>query len=638
VPRVTVLNQNHARRIASTFAYVDNLLQTVERLASTPGIRQSEFTREQPDLSETEARLLLSLVVTARERMLTTLEHLGLPRPQANLSARWSVMTAFRFVDIALSELTAKELGGYGRIDAGSAAEVTAVASELRELIARGREMLSPHAGEKLRDRLAVLGGPAGEVLRLAEETSRQLGLVEVRALIAAAADRVEASTIDIGIFGRVSSGKSSLINALVGTPLLPVGATPVTAVPLRVLHGADAIEVAFVDGHRESIDSSHLADYATERGNRDNVKRVESILIQVPRVPQGVVLLDTPGIGSLSHSGPAQAFAWLPRCDLGIVLIAAGTPIGRDELALVSGLTNAGIQIEILLSKSDLISESERDAAIDYVRAEVSRATGVSKVAVRAVSVMPSDVALLQRWRDGELLPLVAARQRVASEARTRRVRAILAALNGGLANRHTIDSWKLGLHRARADAESEISAAAEELEASARPTLDRAASDVVSAWRGGADARTAAQHALLEAPNRALTRARSAADRTLGSVQQTTDAESGARIPPLFDPRFLDALPIAPRPGRLDRLLGAMRARQQLRSLAGPLDDAYGTYANRVRAWGLERMEENLERVRSSRSVPLDSDVAVPDAGIAPELRSLAALIDRYFPSGTG
>jgi hypothetical protein len=51
-----------------------------------------------------------------------------------------------------------------------------------------------------------------------------------VRPLIPAAAERSGAGTIDIGIFGRFRSGKSSLINALVGAPLLPTGATPVTS------------------------------------------------------------------------------------------------------------------------------------------------------------------------------------------------------------------------------------------------------------------------------------------------------------------------------------------------------------------------------------------------------------------------
>lgn len=618
------LNANHARRILSTFAYIDGLLQRIERLAEA---QSSEFASEQPDLSETEGRLLLSLVETARHRMLATVDHLGITRPKTNLSARWSAATAFRFIDIALSDLTPQTLRGYGTIDANSAAEVNAVAGELRDLIARGRELLQPQEGERLRDRLVGIEGPLGEILRAAEELSTRLGLVEVRSLIAAAAERATTNTIDIGIFGRVSSGKSSLINALVGAPLLPVGATPVTAVPLRVVHGPDAIEVFFADGRTESIDATRLSDFATEAGNRDNVRRVQSILIHTPRLPDGLALLDTPGVGSLSQSGPAQAFAWLPRCDLGIVLVAAGTPLGRDELALVSGLTHAGIAVDVLLSKSDLISESERTAAVDYVKGEVVRASGRSDISVRAVSVMESARHLLDHWREEELTPMVAARLRVAEASRARRIRALLGALNASMVDQPALDRSSVDLHRARIDAEREISEATDGLQGSARSKLSDGAEAVAAAWHSGADANAVVRQALLDAPNHALSRARAAADHILEIAGITGSDDAAGRIPPLFDPPFLDALPVAASPGGLDRLLGRTRAAHQLGPLADPLEEAYGTYANRVRAWGIERLDATFERIASAR--PRDT------AHIAPELGALAQMIDAHFPT---
>jgi hypothetical protein len=617
------LNENQRRRVASTFSYIDALLQSVERLAHA---QPTEFTRERPDLTETESRLLLSLTEAARTRMLATMDHLGLERPSANLSARWSITTTFRFIDIALSELTPKTLAGYGAIDERSASEVSAVTSDLRELVARGRELLQPHEGEKLRLRLAGIPGPLGEVLRAAEEASRRLGVVEVRSLIAAAADRATTDTIAVGVFGRVSSGKSSLINALIGEPVLPVGATPVTAVPLRVEHGGASIDVLFADGRSDGIDVAQLPEYATEAGNRDNARRVQSITIHTPRLVEGLALLDTPGVGSLSHSGPAQAFAWLPRCDVGIVLVAAGTPLGRDEFALVSGLTQAGIEVEILLSKSDLLSESERSSALEYVRSELTRAAGAANVSVRPVSVVPTELYLLERWRDERLVPLIAARQRVAEHARARRMHALLGALNAAMRQRGPLDRAGIDLHRIRNDAEHEIAAAAEELEAAVYDSLHAAADAVAEAWNAGADARGAARRALLEPPTRALSRARVAADRALEHVE-LPEQEAAARIPPLFDPPWLDALPIARSAGLFDRLFARGRARQQLARLAKPVNDAYGTYANRIRAWGRERLDENFRRVTALRTRA--------GSPLVPELEDLSRLIEAYFPS---
>jgi hypothetical protein len=606
----------------------------VERLARGPAGPRSAFDAALPDLGETEARLLLALVQSARQRMLLTLDHLGLARPQAKLSARWNVMTTLRYADIALSELNVSGMRGYGGIDTGSAAEVMAAATELRELIGHGRELLQSDHEAGLRDRLAHLEGPAGEVLRLAESLSTEVGAVEVRALVAAAAERVAAGTVDIGVFGRVSSGKSSLINALITAPLLPVGATSVTAVPIRVGHGPDAIDVTHADGRRERIDAAALRAFATEEENPDNTRRVESIEIHTPHVAEGLVLLDTPGIGSLSRSGPAQAFAWLPRCDLGIVLVAAGTPLGRDELALVSGLAHAGIAVEVLLSKSDLLAPRERSAAVAYVRTEMARATGIGDVRVRVVSVVPSDVALLDRWRDDELAPLVGARQRAAAASLGRRLRAILHAMRVAMAERPTVDTWKLELQRARAEAEREVRAAADDVEEAARDALARTSEAVAEAWRDGEDARAAAQRTLLDAPNRALDRVRLAADRLLDGSHGGPEGDAVARLPPLFDPPLVDELPIAPSPGIVDRMFTHSSARRQLAPLARALDDALGTYANRLRAWGLQRIEEHVERVASARAGTRAAEDSDP-AHFPPILRPLAALIDRHFPA---
>jgi hypothetical protein len=50
--------------------------------------------------------------------------------------------------------------------------------------------------------------------------------------------DRMESAAFEVGVFGRVSSGKSSLLNYILQTDVLPIGVTPVTAIPTRISHG----------------------------------------------------------------------------------------------------------------------------------------------------------------------------------------------------------------------------------------------------------------------------------------------------------------------------------------------------------------------------------------------------------------
>lgn len=621
-PAPATLNPNHVRRIASTFTYVDGLLREVERLAR---LEPGPFAREQADVGPTEARLLLALVETARGRMLLMLEHLGLPRPKANLSARWSIVTALRFIDIALSDLTEGTLRGYGTIDTGSASEVAAASAELRGVIDRGRDLLQPQEAARLQARLATVSGPLGEVLRRAEEISTAHGIVEVRALIGAAADRAEANTIDVGIFGRVSSGKSSLVNAVIGVAVLPVGATPVTAVPLRVTNGPDEIRVCFANEHDQAIEPARLAEFATEANNPDNVRNVRSILIHTPLLAEGLALLDTPGVGSMSQSGPAQAFAWLPRCDLGVVLVPAGTPLGRDELALVNGLTQAGIPVEVLLSKSDLLSTSDREAALEYLRRELGRNADTSRVTVRPVSVAASARELFLSWWQEELIPMIADRRSIAAESFAGRVRAIISALDAALQHRSEGREASLDLQRVRLEAQGDIESTSNDLEGAGAGASQRAAAAISSAWRAGNDGRDAARRALIETATVALGRARAAADRVLEASGRDGAADAGHRIPPLFDPPLLDSLPVPPRPSVFDRMSPQSTARRRLAPIKKPLDDAYSTFSLRLRAWALQRLEENMEQVTALRTDGAELH--------APELRALTELADTYF-----
>jgi len=57
----------------------------------------------------------------------------------------------------------------------------------------------------------------------------------------------------------------------------------------------------------------------------------------------EGVVYVDTPGLGSLATAGAAETKAYLPRCDLGIVLIDAGSTLTQDDLATIQTLYEAG-------------------------------------------------------------------------------------------------------------------------------------------------------------------------------------------------------------------------------------------------------------------------------------------------------
>ncbi|MGH7669054.1 MAG: dynamin family protein [Gemmatimonadaceae bacterium] len=621
------LNASQRRNVSSTFSYVDGLLRKIEHAIAGEG---SPFAPERPDIGPGESRLLGALVQGVRQRMLLALDRLGIPRPRPALSARWSVETTFNFADIAIAELNEASLRGYGTLDPAAAAEVTAVAGDLRRVLERGHELFRGPSGVDLKDRLRSVPGDVGDVLRTLEALSTEHGLVEIRAPIVAAAERATAKTFDVGVFGRVSSGKSSLINAIVGRPVLPVGSTPVTAVPVRIQHGPPAATVTFVDGRRETVALAAIPEYATEARNPENVREVAAVDVTVPEVSPGLLLLDTPGVGSLALSGAAQTFAWLPRCDLGLVLVAAGTPLGKDELSLVTALHGAGIGIHVLLSKADLLSLDDRKASIAYLRRDLARAVDDAVgMSVSAVSAKPEAVDLLDAWKTRELAPLVASRREAAEQALRRRLSALVNMAGRAYAGRQQLmDEHVLSRQKVHVAAERRIKDAADALDAGVGDDLDRVARAVADAWRSGGDGRATAQHQLMNRPAEALAAVRRAADSPLDEAEGDgvgAVGETGARIPPLFDPELLEAIPVGAHGGTVARMLGWRSVRHDLEPLAEPLTAAYGRYAARIRAWGLARLAENTARGPSGPEDDGSTPLPPPFDGLLARLRTM-------------
>jgi len=589
---VPALNENQVRRIAATFSYVDDLLKDIEALTHPD---PSPFARERPDLTQDEGRLLLSFVGLARSRMLAALDRLGIPRPQQKLSARRSVSVALACADDALSELDTRSLRGYGALDPAAGEEVSALAADLQTLVHRGAALLREQDEGGLAEQVARVPGPAGQVLRQLLSVSTKHGLAEVRPLIAAAAERATATTLDVGVFGRVSAGKSSLINALVGSAVLPVGATPVTAVPVRIGHGAERVEVRFREARPRLIPIEELPVYATEEKNPQNSRGVRSIEIALPGAPLGVRFLDTPGVGSLASSGAAQAFAWLPRCDLGLVLVAAGTPLGRDETALVSGLRHAGIDCCLLLSKADLLDEADRERARGYIGAELEGLLGPEhRVEQRAVSTRPGFSAGLDSLQAEILRPLAVDHVHRATQALRTRLERLVAVTAAGLNGATPAsDAAAVELEKHRGAAGQAIGKATDALAGSAKRVLEDAASGVTQAWAEREDGAARARAAIVAAANRGLSFVRESVDAARSGANASAEAD-GRRLPPLFDPPFLDAIKSLPRPRFTPALLRRTLARNAVAPLLPFLDESLARYASRLRAWGEGALKE--------------------------------------------
>jgi GTP-binding protein EngB required for normal cell division len=186
------------------------------------------------------------------------------------------------------------------------------------------------------------------------------------------------------------------------------VGVNPITAVPTKLRYGTSLqAAVTYGDGRNEIIPIEQLAAMVTEQGNPGNLRNVVRALVEVPsrRLKQGIVLVDTPGLGSLARKGAAETLAYLPVCDLALLLIDAGTTLNEEDIGTLRLLYEAGIPALVLLSKSDLMAEGDLHRAVAYIEQQLDRELGIT-IRVHAVSSVPAARVLLDHFFERELLP----------------------------------------------------------------------------------------------------------------------------------------------------------------------------------------------------------------------------------------
>lgn len=456
---MTSLNESQRRSVLLGCLDIDRRL--AEMTALLVQTRDpSPFASYTNDLAPTEARVIQDYFTHLRETMLTWLRQQGVPVEVSRSSLRWTFQVHLTALHVAVAEMGPEKLRGYGPLDPAGRAAAVQLQHDLDRLVGRAAAYLRQGLGRDLQGRLARLGAAPAQVgtLTLLDQVILRWGLVEFRPLLDQIVGRLEAPQFEIAVFGRVSSGKSSLLNHIAGQDVLPVGVTPVTAVPTRLERGDQpAAIVSFAEVQPRTVPLTELGEYASEEGNPGNRKHVTAIRVRVPspRLREGVVLVDTPGIGSLAWGGGAETLAYLPRCDLGIVLIDAASTLTPDDLALLRALYEAAVPAQLVLSKADLLGPADRQRAAEYVRDQLGRELGLD-LPVHPVSTVGADEALLTRWFGQEIEPLLA-RHRALAEASLGRKAAhlresVAAALETLLAQRQTGTARD---ERARGDAE---------------------------------------------------------------------------------------------------------------------------------------------------------------------------------------
>lgn len=212
---------------------------------------------------------------------------------------------------------------------------------------------------------------------------------------------------LNVAVFGRFKAGKSSFLNHLLGRPLLPVGAIPVTSVVTEIEYGPrERAEVRFLDGRHEPISADEIVEFVAEERNPENSKRVATVRVELPAIERysGIRFVDTPGLDSVFAHNTDASLEWLPNVGLALVAVGVDPPLSQRDLELIGSLRRFTPNISLLLTKVDLLEESERVQVADFVRTQLAR-YGDGPVRVFPYSVRPGFEQLRAEIEEGLLV-----------------------------------------------------------------------------------------------------------------------------------------------------------------------------------------------------------------------------------------
>ncbi|BCG47965.1 hypothetical protein GEOBRER4_n2823 [Citrifermentans bremense] len=228
---------------------------------------------------------------------------------------------------------------------------------------------------------------------------------------------------LKVCLVGAFSSGKSSLINTLIGENILPTALEETTALPTFIEYGEE-LAMQLVN---QSMETTPLTVVEFQQYTIAAPEGAAFTLLKLPQPwLQGLLLIDLPGLGGSSEEARSYTLAQIRLADVLVYMIPARGPASED-LETLAEIGSYGKRIKIVVSHWDEVEAAaaagqqvpdlsrwaehiQQGAGLKTVRLEGVSRFGHGKEAVLEFLARALDDASLIRERrfKAELEPLV--------------------------------------------------------------------------------------------------------------------------------------------------------------------------------------------------------------------------------------
>jgi small GTP-binding protein len=173
-------------------------------------------------------------------------------------------------------------------------------------------------------------------------------------------------------VVGEFNSGKSAIINALLGQKLLKEGVTPTTTQINLLRYGTEQEQIS-INEHQQVV--TLLADFLAE-----------------------ISIVDTPGTNAIIRAHETITEQFVPRSDLVLFITSADRPFTESERAFMEKIRDWGKKVVLIINKIDILQDpSELEQVESFVQENARLLLGITP------EIFPVSARLALKAKQGE-------------------------------------------------------------------------------------------------------------------------------------------------------------------------------------------------------------------------------------------
>ena len=228
-------------------------------------------------------------------------------------------------------------------------------------------------------------------LLKTSQALAKQYGKEEKYENLSKLLENGKDKSLVLLVCGEFKSGKSSFVNAFLGEGVCPVADGIATSAVSIIKYGKATKVTRYYGAIEDNGEDAGLSVRSQEigledipkftKGTASDIDNTVFLEIEIPNkvLSEGLVLIDTPGIGSLDPRHLFLTRQALPKADAFFFVTDTVDPLLESELAFIrEKILPLDKPFEIVLSKSDLVDKDSLSTFQVDAEAKASRSLGV--------------------------------------------------------------------------------------------------------------------------------------------------------------------------------------------------------------------------------------------------------------------